>query len=221
MSAPSSGRATGLVADLRVPGRLAARVEAAAGEVVAVIGPNGAGKTTLLRALAGLVEPEGSVDVNGVSWTSPPRLVRERALGYVFQDQALFPHLSAVDNVAFGLRSRGVSRRDADATARQWLGRFGLGDLDGALQVDQTGQGAQERGLARAVRADHGDHLAGVGLDARRQAPGDVQVGDQVARRAHGVVSQRLRSAARVATETTSRIMLSVRATSGSDCRAW
>src|SRR5687768_8755444 len=95
----------GLVADLRVDGRLDARISAEPGEVVAVIGPNGAGKTTLLRALAGLVEPAGSVAVDGTSWTHPPRLVRDRSLGFVFQDQSLFPHLSALDNVAFGLRS--------------------------------------------------------------------------------------------------------------------
>ena len=148
---PAHPRPTGLVADLRVPGRLAARVEAAAGEVVAVIGPNGAGKTTLLRALAGLVDTDGSITVAGESWTSPPRLVRERALGYVFQDQALFPHLRAVDNVAFGLRARGVPRRDADATARQWLARFGLGDLGARRPHQLSGGQAQRVAIARAL----------------------------------------------------------------------
>jgi molybdate transport system ATP-binding protein len=134
-----------------VAGRLTARVEAAAGEVVAVIGPNGAGKTTLLRALAGLVDLEGSVEVAGRSWTDPPRLVRDRELGYVFQDQSLFPHLSARDNVAFGLRARGVPRREAGATADRWLTRFGLGELAGRRPRELSGGQAQRVAIARAL----------------------------------------------------------------------
>jgi molybdate transport system ATP-binding protein len=119
-----------------------------------VIGPNGAGKTTLLRALAGLVALEGSIEVAGRSWTSPPRLVRDRALGYVFQDQSLFPHLSARDNVAFGLRSRGVPRRTADATAGAWLDRFGLGDLAGRRPRELSGGQAQRVAIARALAVE-------------------------------------------------------------------
>jgi molybdate transport system ATP-binding protein len=148
------GTARALVADVRVPGRLAALLEAGAGEVVAVIGPNGAGKTTLLRALAGLVALEGSIEVDGRSWTSPPRLVRDRALGYVFQDQSLFPHLSARDNVAVGLRSRGVPRRAADATAGAWLERFGLGDLAERRPRELSGGQAQRVAIARALAPD-------------------------------------------------------------------
>ena len=146
-----SAGARGLVADVRVPGRLEARLTAGPGDVVAVIGPNGAGKTTLLRALAGLVALEGSIEVDGRSWTSPPRLVRERALGYVFQDQSLFPHLRALDNVAFGLRSRGVPRREADATAQAWLDRFGLGDLARRRPRELSGGQAQRVAIARAL----------------------------------------------------------------------
>ncbi|HEU4811785.1 MAG TPA: ABC transporter ATP-binding protein [Nocardioides sp.] len=141
----------GLVADLRVDGRLDARIRAARGEVVAVIGPNGAGKTTLLRALAGLVAPEGSVEVDGTSWTHPPRLVRDRNLGFVFQDQSLFPHLSALDNVAFGLRSRGVDRAAAAATARDWLARFGIEELASRRPGELSGGQAQRVAIARAL----------------------------------------------------------------------
>jgi molybdate transport system ATP-binding protein len=150
VSAPVSSPG-GLVADVHVPRRLTARVEAGAGEVVAVIGPNGAGKTTLLRALAGLVAMEGSVEVGGRSWTDPPLLVRDRELGYVFQDQSLFPHLSARDNVAFGLRSRGVPRREADATADGWLDRFGLGGLAPRRPRELSGGQAQRVAIARAL----------------------------------------------------------------------
>ncbi|TMC89349.1 MAG: ATP-binding cassette domain-containing protein, partial [Chloroflexi bacterium] len=89
------------------------RIDVAEGEVVALLGPNGAGKTTLLRALAGLVQLEsGRVALDGVVLedTRSGRYVptEERSIGFVFQDYLLFPHLSVLDNVAFGLRSRGV-----------------------------------------------------------------------------------------------------------------
>ena len=67
-----------------------------------MIGPNGAGKSTLLAALAGLVPAEGEVAVDGESWTDPPLSVQDRRVGLVFQAGLLFPHLSALDNVAFG-----------------------------------------------------------------------------------------------------------------------
>src|SRR5690606_6001635 len=90
------------------------RLRADAGDVVAVIGPNGVGKTTVLSAIAGLVElTDGSVRVQDEDWTHRP--VPERDLGVVFSGQQLFPHLDAATNVAFGLRSRGVRRRDAAA----------------------------------------------------------------------------------------------------------
>lgn len=151
MSGPMSGPTSGLVADLRVPGRLDAHVSAERGEVVAVIGPNGAGKTTLLRALAGLVEAAGSVEVAGESWSHPPRLVRERSLGFVFQDQSLFPHLSALDNVAFGLRTRGTDRATAAETARGWLARFGIEDLADRRPGQLSGGQAQRVAIARAL----------------------------------------------------------------------
>ncbi|MBA8804537.1 molybdate transport system ATP-binding protein [Nocardioides ginsengisegetis] len=141
----------GLSATVRVDGRLDATITADAGDVVAVIGPNGAGKTTLLRALAGLVPAAGQVSVGGRSWTSPPVLVRDRNLGFVFQDQSLFPHLSALDNVAFGLRSRGTSRAEADATARAWLERFGVGDLAARRPRELSGGQAQRVAIARAL----------------------------------------------------------------------
>jgi molybdate transport system ATP-binding protein len=141
----------GLLARLRVPGRLDARFGAEPGEVVAVIGPNGAGKTTLLRALAGLVDTDGDVTVAGASWSRPPRLVRERNVGFVFQDQSLFPHLTARDNVAFGLRARGVRRAAAAAAADRWLARFGIEDLAGRRPHELSGGQAQRVAIARAL----------------------------------------------------------------------
>ena len=91
-------------------------LSAADGEVVALLGPNGAGKTTLLRALAGLVPLDrGRVVLDGQVLEDTAGRVRvppeRRRCGVVFQDYLLFPHLSALDNVAFGLRARGLGRR--------------------------------------------------------------------------------------------------------------
>jgi molybdate transport system ATP-binding protein len=141
----------GLRARLEVPGRLSAELEADAGEVVAVIGPNGAGKTTLLTALAGLVEMSGSVEVAGRSWTDPPVEVRERRVGWVVQGQALFPHLSARENVAFGLRARGVRRAEAAERAQAWLDRLGVGALAGRRPGALSGGQAQRVTIARAL----------------------------------------------------------------------
>jgi molybdate transport system ATP-binding protein len=142
---------TDLHARLVVPGRLRVEFSARRGEVVALIGPNGAGKSTLLRALAGITPHEGEVEVDGESWTRPPRPVRERGVGIVFQDRLLFPHLSALQNVAFGPRSRGVSRAEADQRAASWLDRFGIGELSDRKPDGLSGGEAQRVAIARAL----------------------------------------------------------------------
>jgi molybdate transport system ATP-binding protein len=145
---------TGLDAHVVVPGRLQVDLTAEPGEVVAVIGPNGAGKTTLLSALAGLVGDPGSISVGGRSWTDPPLAVRERSVGMVFQDQRLFPHLSALENVAFGPRSKGVSRTEAARRSREWLDRFGIGHLADRRPDRLSGGQAQRVAIARALALD-------------------------------------------------------------------
>src|SRR5918997_6217678 len=103
------------------------------GETIGLLGPNGAGKSTALRALAGLlalssgrIELDGQVldEADDGEFVSPER----RPAGVVFQDYLLFPHLSALENVAFGLRARGMDRRSARARAETWLHRVGLTD---------------------------------------------------------------------------------------------
>ena len=116
---------SGLEVDIAVPGRVTVVLTAQPGEVLAVIGPNGAGKTSLLRAVAGLVPAEGTVRLNGRDLGSLP--VRERGIGLVFQDKLLFPHLSALENVAFGPRAQGVPRAEARAAAGEWLDRLAIG----------------------------------------------------------------------------------------------
>jgi molybdopterin-binding protein len=132
-----------------------AEITAAPGETVALVGPNGAGKTTLLRVLAGLLPVDaGRVEIAGLDVTGLP--AHRRGVGYVPQDIALFPHLSALHNVAYGLRAAGVRRRSAEHTAAGWLDRFGVGELatrrPGALSGGQAQRVALARALAPAPR---------------------------------------------------------------------
>jgi molybdate transport system ATP-binding protein len=131
-------------------------VRGRAGGVVALLGPNGAGKTTCLRAVAGL-QPidDGHVRIGGVVVEDPSRHVRvpaaQRDLGLVFQDHLLFPHLSARDNVAFGLRSRGIRKQQARTTATAWLERVGMADLAERKPRRLSGGQAQRVAIARAL----------------------------------------------------------------------
>lgn len=151
-----SPAAHSLTVDLRVEGRVSASFVAHAGEVVAVIGPNGAGKSSLVAALAGLVHasgtavlttPEGDVDLLRLP-------ARERRVGLAFQDQVLFPHLTARENVAFGPRSRGVSAAQARAVADEWLARVGISELAGRKPRQLSGGQAQRVSIARALASD-------------------------------------------------------------------
>jgi molybdate transport system ATP-binding protein len=131
-------------------------LEVAAGEVVAVLGPNGAGKTTLLRTLAGLVGLRaGRVVLDGQVLDDPERGIRvapeRRGVGMVFQDHLLFPHLSTADNVAFGLRARGVPATEARGLAAEWLTKVGLPDAANAKPRALSGGQAQRVALARAL----------------------------------------------------------------------
>ncbi|HZD75110.1 MAG TPA: ABC transporter ATP-binding protein [Actinomycetota bacterium] len=129
------------------------------GELVVLLGPNGAGKTTLLRALAGLVPLGGGrVVLDGDVLEDVAEGVRvpteRRPIGFVFQDYLLFPHLSAMENVAFGLRARRVPRAEARRRAAAWLERVGLGEHARARPGALSGGQAQRVALARAMVAD-------------------------------------------------------------------
>ena len=128
-------------------------------ETVAVLGPNGAGKSTLLRALAGLVAIErGHVRLDGEMLDSPEEGVfvppERRPVGMVFQDYLLFPFLTVRDNVAFGLRSRRVPRRQARQRADEWLARMGLEDRAASRPSELSGGQAQRVALARALATE-------------------------------------------------------------------
>ncbi|HEX2021498.1 MAG TPA: ABC transporter ATP-binding protein [Candidatus Thermoplasmatota archaeon] len=127
-------------------------LEVADGESGFLLGPSGSGKTSLLRAIAGLEEPEGGrvlrdgAPLDGI----PPH---RRGVGLLAQEPALFPHLDAAGNVAFGLRYRGVARADEPAEAARWLR---LVRLEGKARsrVDELSGGERQRvALARTLAA--------------------------------------------------------------------
>lgn len=127
-------------------------LDAEPGTTIAVVGENGAGKTTLLRALLGLTPRAhaelrlGDTDVTAL----PPH---KRQVAWVPQDGALFPHLSALANTAYGLRARRVPRAEARREAQAWLDRLGVGHLAQRKPAQLSGGQAQRVALARALAA--------------------------------------------------------------------
>ena len=138
---------------------LAVDVETKDGETVAVLGPNGAGKTTLFRCLSGLLPiDEGRIELDGEVLDDPAADVfvqpELRPASVVFQDYLLFPNLSALENVAFGLRARGVGKSAARARAHEWLERVGLAHHAQHRPGALSGGQAQRVALARALATE-------------------------------------------------------------------
>jgi molybdate transport system ATP-binding protein len=139
--------------------RLDVDVTAKSGETVAVLGPNGSGKSTLFSCLAGLLPiDEGRIALDGEPLDDAPADVfvapERRPIGVVFQDYLLFPNLSAVENVAFGLRARKVPKAVARARAAAWLERVGLADHAHHRPRALSGGQAQRIALARALATE-------------------------------------------------------------------
>ena len=120
------------------------------GELLALLGPSGCGKTTALRMLAGFEHPDsGRVLVDGEDVSRVP--AHRRDAGMVFQSYSLFPHLDARDNVAFGLRMRGVRTAERRARAAELLDLVGLADKGGRFPHQLSGGQQQRVALARAL----------------------------------------------------------------------
>ena len=138
-------------------------LEVADGEFIVIVGPSGCGKSTLLRMVAGL-EPitGGEIDIAGrvVNRLEP----KDRDIAMVFQNYALYPHMSVFDNMAYGLRIRGLARKDIAERVDRAAGN---GDLALGDRL-QAGDHAQQRGLAAARGPDDDDELAvgDLGIDA-------------------------------------------------------
>jgi len=127
------------------------------GSVVALLGPSGCGKSTLLKILAGLLEPQqgtlqfGERLIASAAKSTPPE---QRDIGMVFQDYALWPHMTVAQNVAFPLLMRRVSAHERQQRVMQALQRVGLGDFAARKPSDLSGGQQQRVALARAIIAE-------------------------------------------------------------------
>jgi molybdate transport system ATP-binding protein len=160
-SVPGAGAPDGLGARIRASrGGFTLDVDlAAAPGTTAILGPNGAGKSTLVAAIAGLTPlVAGRVGAAGRIWEDAAAGIRlaprDRRLGVAFQDARLFPAMSALDNAAYGPRSRGASRDDARRRADRWLARLSAAHLAARRPAELSGGEAQRVALARALAAE-------------------------------------------------------------------
>lgn len=120
------------------------------GEFVSFLGPSGCGKTTTLRCIAGIIEPDaGAIFVKGRDITHMP--IYKRELGFVFQDYALFPHMTIFDNVAYGLRYRNVQKNDLNRKVSDVLGLVGLTGFEERYPHQLSGGQQQRIAFARSV----------------------------------------------------------------------
>ncbi len=134
---------------------LEVRFDCQQGELLALVGPSGSGKTSVLRCIAGLHQPGGRIVCGGEIWLDgelgialPPQ---RRRVGFVFQDYALFPHLTVLQNLMLGCR---MSREQAREKARQWLQRVHLSGLERRCPETLSGGQRQRVALARAMMRD-------------------------------------------------------------------
>ncbi|WP_043529875.1 ABC transporter ATP-binding protein [Litchfieldella xinjiangensis] len=133
---------------------LAAQFQCAPGDLLALVGPSGSGKTTLLRAIAGLYRPaEGYISIGDETWLDTQRNIcrrpQQRRVGFVFQDYALFPHLTALGNVMAAMGH--VPRHQRRDRAREWLARVRLDGLEQRHPAQLSGGQRQRVAVARAL----------------------------------------------------------------------
>ena len=163
-----------------------------AGELLAVIGPSGCGKSTLLKIIAGFVQPSrGRVIIAGKDAVGIPP--RQRNIGVVFQSYSLFPHMTALENVAYPLKLRGQPAATRRAMAGDLLGRVGLKDHVDKLPAQLSGGQQQRVALARALVFDPQALLLDEPLSALDAAL-RVEMRDEIRRlqRAHNIATMHI-----------------------------
>lgn len=120
------------------------------GELIALLGPSGCGKTTTMRAIAGLLKPSsGNIIIDGVDVTQ--KSANKRGIGLVFQSYALFPHLNAFENVAFGLRLQNLPEQEIRQRTDEGLAKVGLSGFDKRKPGQMSGGQQQRLALARSL----------------------------------------------------------------------
>ena len=143
-----------------IPNPLQLSLECSSGELHALVGPSGSGKTTALRTIAGLSNAQtGSIECDGEIWfdanesngITTSLCPAERSCGFLFQQYALFPHLSALENVCIPLYNSVAESGERQAQARQWLNRMGIGELANRMPNQLSGGQQQRVALARAL----------------------------------------------------------------------
>lgn len=150
-----------------------------AGEFLTLLGPSGCGKTTILRMIAGLeTVSTGTIRIGGIDVTTVPP--RERDLSIMFQDYALFPHMTLAENVAYGLKMRGMGRGDRLRRAGEWLERMGLSGLADRRPDAISGGQRQRVALARALITDPAallldEPLSALDANLRAQLRGELR----------------------------------------------
>lgn len=145
------------------------------GEFLSLLGPSGCGKTTTLRAVAGFVVPAaGDIRIGGRSVVGMPP--NQRNIGMVYQDYALFPHMTVLDNIAFGMKMRGFPKTEIEPAARRILAQLQLGDFGHRYPAQLSGGQQQRVALARALVFNPSVLLLDEPLAALdRQLRGDMQ----------------------------------------------
>ena len=157
---------------------LEAKLSISDGEILMLVGDNGCGKTTLLNLIAGLASPDsGRISLDGRAIFDSTMKIdvtpEARNIGYVFQNYALFPHMSVYDNVAFGLRTRGLPNKEIDILVKDQLEAAGLWEIRKAKASYISGGQKQRAALARAIIIEPSILLLDEplsALDVRKQA---------------------------------------------------
>jgi molybdate transport system ATP-binding protein len=126
------------------------------GEILVLMGSNGSGKSTTLNCIAGLLAPDrGSIRLDGITFCEPARgtnmAIEDRRIGYVFQHSTVFPHLTVRENIAYGLRARGLSRGEWAGPVDELIDRMQMGALASEKAANLSGGQQQRVALARAL----------------------------------------------------------------------